>query len=442
MLLVRNIRLPLTCPDPDAEAAAKALAILRVPARRAAHCGVAKLSVDARHGTPVLVYTIAVTLKDEGEESALAGASPCVCYTQPPKFDFTTGKTPLTHRPVVVGLGPAGLFAALLLARRGYRPLVLERGPALDERIRAVEHFEKTGTLDPNANIQFGEGGAGTFSDGKLTTRVGDPLCAFVTGAFLDHGAPADIAWRQKPHVGTDLLRGVIRSIRGEIEALGGEVRFNTALTGLHTRNGALTGIETTAGPVPCEQMILAIGHSARDTFAMLHGLGLPLECKPFSVGFRAEHLQTEIDKSLYHGAAGHPALPKGEYQLSQHVSGGAVRLHLLHVPGRHGLRRRQRGGRRCHQRHEPARPRWPQRQRGGGRQCGRRRLRQRPGEGRRVSTSAGAGRLPRRRRELSCPGGDRRQLSGRARCARAGGSAADLPARCDALRPRQPAAR
>ena len=197
MLLVRNIRLPLTCPDPDAEAATKALAILRVPTRRAAHCGVAKLSVDARRGTPVLVYTIAVTLKDEGEESALAGASPCVCYTQPPKFDFTTGKTPLTHRPVVVGLGPAGLFAALLLARRGYRPLVLERGPALDERIRAVEHFEKTGTLDPNANIQFGEGGAGTFSDGKLTTRVGDTLCAFVTGAFLDHGAPADIAGRQ-----------------------------------------------------------------------------------------------------------------------------------------------------------------------------------------------------------------------------------------------------
>ena len=334
MLLVRNIRLPLTCPDPDAEAAAKALAILRVPARRAAHCGVAKLSVDARHGTPVLVYTIAVTLKDEGEESALAGASPCVCYTQPPKFGFTTGKTPLTHRPVVVGLGPAGLFAALLLARRGYRPLVLERGPALDERIRAVEHFEKTGTLDPNANIQFGEGGAGTFSDGKLTTRVGDPLCAFVTGAFLEHGAPADIAWRQKPHVGTDLLRGVIRSIRGEIEALGGEVRFNTALTGLHTRNGALTGIETTAGPVPCEQMILAVGHSARDTFAMLHGLGLPLECKPFSVGFRAEHLQTEIDKSLYHGAAGHPALPKGEYQLSQHVSGGRCVYTFCMCPG------------------------------------------------------------------------------------------------------------
>ena len=278
MLLVRNIRLPLTCPDPDAEAAAKALAILRVPARKVAHCGVAKLSVDARHGTPVLVYTIAVTLHDEGEESALAGASPCVCFTRKLEFDFPVGRTPLAHRPVVVGLGPAGLFAALLLASKGFRPLVLERGPALDDRIRAVEHFEKTGELNPEANIQFGEGGAGTFSDGKLTTRVGDPLCAFVTGAFLDHGAPADIAWRQKPHVGTDLLRGVIRSIRGEIETLGGEVRFNTALTGLETRGGALIGVNTTAGPIPCEQLILAVGHSARHTFGMLHTLGLPLD--------------------------------------------------------------------------------------------------------------------------------------------------------------------
>ena len=333
MLLVRNIRLPLTLRDPDAEAVSKALRLLRLHRSQTARCGVARLSVDARRGKPVLVYTIAVSLPDERQEAALAGV-PGVSFAAAPQYRFATGSVPLMHRPVVVGLGPAGLFAALLLARSGYRPLVLERGPALDERVRAVARFEATGELDPNANIQFGEGGAGTFSDGKLTTRAGDPLCGFVTEAFLAHGAPADIAWRQKPHVGTDLLRGVIRNIRAEIESLGGEVRFNTALTGLTVRGGRLAGITTTAGDIACEQLILAVGHSARDTFAVLHRQGLPLECKPFSVGFRAEHLQTDIDESLYHGAAGHPALPKGEYQLSSHVGGGRCVYTFCMCPG------------------------------------------------------------------------------------------------------------
>ena len=261
MILVRNIRLPLSAPE--GEALAQALRRAKIPAQQAAQLGVAKLSVDARRGTPQLVYTVAVRLADPAAEAAYTDGADIVLQ-QPQPFRFAAGSRKMASRPVVCGFGPAGMFAALLLARQGFRPLVLERGPALADRIRAVAHFTATGELDPNANIQFGEGGAGTFSDGKLTTRIGDPLCGYVTETFLAHGAPAEIAWQQKPHVGTDLLRGVIASIRGEIESLGGEIRFSTALEGVEVRDGRVYAVQTAQGSIPCEVLILAIGHSAR----------------------------------------------------------------------------------------------------------------------------------------------------------------------------------
>ena len=324
MILVRNIRLPLSAREP--QAFEKALREARIPRAKVQHLGVAKLSVDARRGQPKLVYTVAVTLEKRSRRTRLRRGIGQRVPAQQDRLPGATGHAeagPTARWCAAWGL-PVCLLA-LLLARQGYRPIVLERGPALDERVQAVEHFSATGELDPNANIQFGEGGAGTFSDGKLTTRIGDELCGLVTEVFLQHGAPAEIAWKQKPHVGTDLLRGVITSIRKEIESLGGEVHFNTALTGLEQKNGHITGIFTTDGSFACEALVFAVGHSARDTFGMLMDSGLVLECKPFSVGFRAEHLQSEIEKSLYHEAAGHPALPRGEYQLSQHVGDRCV---------------------------------------------------------------------------------------------------------------------
>ena len=331
MILVRGIRLPLSRSREDA--AAEAFKILGIRPGRAARWDLARLSVDARHGQPKLVYTIAVTLKEPGQELRFVGR-PGVAVEQPQPLVIPLGTKPLAHRPVVCGFGPAGLFAALLLARKGYRPLVLERGAPMDQRVADVARFSATGQLDPESNIQFGEGGAGTFSDGKLTTRIGDGRCSFVTRTFLEHGAPAEIAIRQKPHLGTDLLRGVITSIREEILSLGGEVWFHTRLTGLEVKSGALAGVNTTRGPVPCEVCILAVGHSARDVFEMVSRAGLDLVCKPFSVGFRAEHLQTEIDKALYHQAAGHPALPKGEYQLSQQLENGRCVYTFCMCPG------------------------------------------------------------------------------------------------------------
>lgn len=320
-LLVDGVRLPLGAGQN--EAVQRALRLAGVRPAQLLSAGLHKVSVDARHGQPKLVYSVALTVPAE-TASAFAGRAG-VRVLQPRLLRPAHGQQPLPAPPVVCGLGPAGLFAAFLLAQEGYRPLVLERGPEVTKRVQAVQAFEAGGPLDENANIQFGEGGAGTFSDGKLTTRIHDPLCDFVTRTLCAHGAPAEIAIRQRPHIGTDLLRDIIVGIRRSILEMGGQVLFDTALTGLATASGRLQAVKTAKGTLPCAALVLAPGHSARDTFAMLAGQGIALQCKPFSVGFRIEHLQKDIDAALYHEAAGHPDLPRGEYQLSSHIGARCV---------------------------------------------------------------------------------------------------------------------
>ncbi len=253
------------------------------------------------------------------------------------------GSVIMAHRPVVVGMGPAGLFAALELAREGYRPLVIERGPSMEERVSAVERFRRKRVLDPKANLLFGEGGAGTFSDGKLATGIKDGLIREVLKEFRDAGAGEDIMYLAKPHIGTDVLREVIVNIREKIEALGGEIRFNTRLESFVTADGCLRavdvlgksdpGAETAAERIPAEALILAIGHSARDTFTMVKDAGLDMQQKPFSIGVRMEHPQALIDAAQY-GEENVGKLPPADYRINYKASNGRGVYSFCMCPG------------------------------------------------------------------------------------------------------------
>ena len=272
-----------------------------------------------------LVHTVVLRL-DGGEADIAARFSDgTVRFEEPHPLEIRRGSEKLNGPVVIAGFGPAGMFAADLLASHGVPTVVLERGGPVEERVRAVEGFWAGGTLDPACNVQFGEGGAGTFSDGKLTTRINDPLCGYVLAQFAAHGAPPETLKKAKPHIGTDRLREVVRSIREGIRQKGGEVRFHARLDGITVKNGRLCGITVNGEERPCSRLILAIGHSARDTFRMLARSGVPMSAKPFSAGARIEHRQEWIDRGLYGKMAGHPALPPGEYQLSHRVGGEAV---------------------------------------------------------------------------------------------------------------------
>lgn len=314
--------------EPQEAAIQGALRRLKIRQDEVAGAHIHKLSVDARkRGDIHFVASVLVDLRDQSWEKPLAErlASPQITCRESFQLELRRGDKPLAHRPVVVGFGPAGMFAALLLARQGFRPIVLERGGSMEERVPAVEGFWAGGPLDPVSNVQFGEGGAGTFSDGKLTTRIGDPRCEFILKELCAHGAPEEILKKAKPHIGTDKLRGVVRSIREEILRLGGEIRFREPATDLILDKGKLKAVVTPREAIPAEVVVLALGHSARDTFAALHAKGVVLLPKAFSVGVRVEQLQSVIDRGLYGDLAGHPALPVGEYQLSHRKGERAV---------------------------------------------------------------------------------------------------------------------
>ncbi|MBO5747108.1 MAG: hypothetical protein J6S13_08500, partial [Clostridia bacterium] len=242
------------------------------------------------------------------------------------------------NRPVVVGFGPCGMIAALSLAKAGLCPIVLERGRDVDRRMADVEAFFKTNELDEQSNIQFGEGGAGTFSDGKLNTGIKDPRIAVVLKTFADHGAGEKILYDAKPHIGTDVLVKVVKSIRQEIIALGGEVLFEHKLTNIKSVNNRVTSVTVEAPEVvkeiPCQNLLLCVGHSARDTFEMLKKNGVEMQPKAFAVGARIEHLQSVVNRSQYGEFAEHSALGAADYRLAEHISNGRGVFTFCMCPG------------------------------------------------------------------------------------------------------------
>ena len=378
MIRLSELKLPLTAlpvialrdadapaeTDADRAPAPHPIAALRQLAAQAlglpddstiAQLDVFKRSFDARKAALLAVYIVDVTLTDTAQEAALLAQhagnahikpTPDMAYQPPPRANAGAADAADAVRPVVIGFGPCGIFAALVLAQQGYRPIVIERGQAVRQRTQDTWGLWRKRTLDPESNVQFGEGGAGTFSDGKLYSQIKDPrhLGRKVMHEFVQAGAPAEILYAAHPHIGTFKLVKVVENLRAQIIALGGEVRFGQRVTDLHIEDGAdgrrMRALEIedlatgTRSQLRAEHVVLALGHSARDTFGVLYQRGVWLQAKPFSIGFRIEHPQSVIDRARWGRHAGHPVLGAADYKLVHHAANGRAVYSFCMCPG------------------------------------------------------------------------------------------------------------
>jgi uncharacterized protein len=337
MLRLTELKLPLDHP-PDALRAA-VLVRLGIQADDLRHLSIARRGYDARRRSAIsLVYAVDIVVRDEAAVLDRFAGDQQVRPTPDTSYRFPVHDASARRRPVVIGTGPCGLLAALTLAEMGFRPLILERGKLVRERTRDTWGLWRRGVLNPESNVQFGEGGAGTFSDGKLYSGIKDPrhLGRRVLTEFVKAGAPEEILYVSKPHIGTFRLVTVVEGIRARIESLGGEYRFGARVEDImldqqrHVRGVTLAGGEQ----IDADVVVLAIGHSARDTFAMLHARAVAIEAKPFSIGARIEHPQSLIDRARFGGFAGHALLGPADYKLVHHASNGRSVYSFCMCPG------------------------------------------------------------------------------------------------------------